>query len=308
MKKRIALCLAAALMAALCACVQIAPKQEITGVNTGETTSGPDEAQITTQDATQGATAQAAATTREWDWDGRKIPIAKTNIVTKDTADYPAFLETMALGWLAEESRPIANSIIVQRQESYLDVFYRVFYAAYPDFKNEISGLGADAIRHFYLQCSNEARDMPRVPNSLYGSDSVENYEHESFHYRAQVYAVETAGDYLSVIFFYDYYGGGAHGDQGKFADVFELKTGQRQEFGELVHIPTYYGVINTLAEEYLRKENIEPFDPFDIRENEPSSFRMTKDAYVLIYNPYDIASYADGIIEIPLPYTSFWE
>lgn len=41
------------------------------------------------------------------------------------------------------------------------------------------------------------------------------------------------------------------------------------------------------------------------IRESPPSSFSMTGEGPVLIYNPYEIAPYSEGIIAVVLPFTA---
>ena len=300
LKKITALCLLAALLAGLCACWDIKPRQEPTTAPT-ET---QDSMTATTQDETRPETRPVVATTMEWDWDEREIPIDKTKIVTKDVADYPGFLETMAADWLAEKNKPIAQSFIAQKQESYLDVFYQVYYAAFPDFRDEISGPGAQAIKAYYAQQYRKAQGS-KVPNPFYDCDVVHNVDWEAFLYSIQVYAVEFTDLYLSVNFFTDWYSGGVHPVEGKHADVFDLKTGKKLALDDIVQVSSSYAIINTLAEKYLQENDIEPFEPFDIRESAPSSFRMTKEGPVLIYEPYAIASYADGIIEIPIPFSA---
>ena len=225
------------------------------------------------------------------------VAVDKKKIVTKDVAECSDFLELME--YWAEKNRPIANSLVAQKEQSYLGRFYRVKYFAFPDFRDEISGSGADAIKSYYAEQYRVAQTNRM--DSLYEYDSIPDVPSQGFLYEVQVYSVEYAVPYLSVNFFSDRYGGGAHGLEGKYADVFDLRTGRKLELGDVVQITSAYETINALVVEHLLANDIPPVHDFDIRVTPPSSFRMTQEGLVLIFNPYEIAPYSCGIIEVPL-------
>ena len=228
-----------------------------------------------------------------------EIGVDKEKIVVKDVAEFAGFLELME--YWAKVNRPLANSFVVQREEGYLGRFYRVRYTAFPDFRDEVSGAGADAIKAYYVERYRAALTN-EVVNSLYGYDAIIDSCLEEFHYTVQVYSVEYANPYLSVNFYTDWDGGGAHANEGKYADVFDMDTGKKLELGDIVNVSSHGDVINALVAEHLRANDIDPFrEGFDIRETLPSSFRMTKEGVVLIFQPYEIAAYIYGIIEVPL-------
>ena len=284
MKKVLVLILAAGLVLGLCACPAPEPPEQTT-------------AQTTTQ---------AAQTTEPWEWDDREIPIDKEKIAVGDRIDTPEFGEIMGTDWIAGENRPLANSYIVQKQESYLGVFYRALYLSWPDFRDELTDPGTQKIKAYYAEEYRKARATSGTPNSLFEGDFIINAPSESFHYSTQVYSVNRCEPYLSVDFFSDWYGGGAHGQQGKSSDVFDLRTGELLALEDIVDVSASYAMLNAIVEDYLRENNIYIFDePFDIRETPPSNFRMTEEGLVLIYNPYEIAPYSEGVIEIPLPFAA---
>jgi len=278
MKKYTALLLCAALAAGLCACDLFQPKPQPT-TTAVETT----------------ATATEENTTREWT--GEEIPVDKDKIITKDVVDYPEFHR--------DGGSPIAHSYILQKQESYLDRFYRVLYLAWPDFRDEISGPGAEKIKAYYAQAY-EAAKPGKLDTSLYDYEFIADSPAEEYHYDYQDYSVELLERYLVVNFYGDWYGGGAHGGYTLTADVFNLQTGEKLTLEDFVRVKRDYAKINALAEAYLRENEVDTFsETFDIRETPPSSFTVTQDSLVLIYNQYEIAPYAAGTIEIPLPFAA---
>jgi len=106
-----------------------------------------------------------------------------------------------------------------------------------------------------------------------------------------------------------DCYYGGAHGNYGVFSMFFDPKTGHEIPLEKLF---TDKEEFRQIAESFFRKEfkipeqeniNSPGFwfenDTFDISKN----IVITQDKVTLFYNPYEIASYADGmlIVEIPM-------
>ena len=281
MKKWIAFCLAAALAAGLCACK----------IQMEERTTTPAPSQTAAEEQ---KTAKPASATEN-----------ASGFLITDEATCPEFLETLAVYKSAGEYQPIANSFIKQKQLCYKGLFYQVQYAAWPDFRDEIAGPGAESIKAFYRA----AYEKPLFVDFDWLDQSEQDAEEligEPYHCNLQVYAVARTDLYLSVDFFTYFYGGGAHGYGGNVSDVFSLQTGKKLEFDDIVQVSSAYGIINALAEEYLRANDIDIFEePFDIRETPASSFRMTQEGPVLIFNPYEIAPYAAGIIEIPIPFSA---
>lgn len=208
--------------------------------------------------------------------------------------------------------RPIANSYVINKQESYLDTYFRVMYAELPKFTNELKGAGAEKIKAYYAAEYKRLRNK-KVDGAFSDQDGEPLIDGagERLQYNYNVYSVEYLEHYVVINFFNDWYGGGAHGLEGKLADVFDLRTGEKLELGDLVDIDASAEIINQAVTDYVWKEienELESWlgEEYDIRSYDgehPTKYTMAEEGVILIFNPYEVAWYAAGIIEVPIPW-----
>lgn len=104
-------------------------------------------------------------------------------------------------------------------------------------------------------------------------------------------------------------YEGGAHGMFGQFPMVFDLRTGER------VNWDVFTGKLNTdllkaLLDEYKfdnmgeKVEDIDRDNVFYVDSIEPSQwFSVDEKGLTFYYQPYDIAPYVFGVIDITIPW-----
>lgn len=128
--------------------------------------------------------------------------------------------------------------------------------------------------------------------------------------YEAGVDIYETFRRDDVLCFQQDYYKftGGAHGYGGTSFILFDLESGQPIQFSDLV---TDLNKLTTIAEKSFRKEHNLPENEninsngFLFEEDRfqlPEAIGFEENDLVLIYNPYEIAPYADGQIEVRVP------
>jgi hypothetical protein len=103
-------------------------------------------------------------------------------------------------------------------------------------------------------------------------------------------------------------YEGGAHGNYGSLISCYDLVAKRKLTLRDIVKADT--GTIRRLAEENLRQQaGLKPSDPLNnlLFENAltlTDNFYFTEKGIGLLYNPYEIASYAQGNIQIFIPFT----
>lgn len=138
--------------------------------------------------------------------------------------------------------------------------------------------------------------------------DHKNEFEYE-MEYEAEITVSEVFSNqvYLSIQFQNYLFTGGAHGYGSTFFKNFDLQTGKEITITDF--FDDYEGFL-IIAEKAFRKRN-------QIPENEsinatgfwfdeeffslPDTMGVSKNELVFIYNPYDIASYADGPIEFKI-------
>ena len=103
----------------------------------------------------------------------------------------------------------------------------------------------------------------------------------------------------------YNEYTGGAHGMYGVVAEVYDLSTGEIVSEKDLF-APGYKGGIAKLLasalENYLADSDTDPEMLFSMPEPN-GNFSVSDDAVTWIYNPYEIAPYVMGAIELSVPW-----
>lgn len=100
---------------------------------------------------------------------------------------------------------------------------------------------------------------------------------------------------------------GGAHGNGGITYLNFNPETGALLEQNDIISNPTEFTTIAKKAfkNQTKPKDDDETIEDFFFGEDFqlPSNIGFTDDGLMLVYNNYEIASYAQGITEILLPY-----
>lgn len=134
------------------------------------------------------------------------------------------------------------------------------------------------------------------TPESKVINDGWMNHDYET--YNTILY---NANGILSYSNYTYTYSGGAHGLGTKVCfvyDVYENKTIDIYSIFKEEHIDD----VLTLIKEDLIKNEVGVFDMNNV--NVTENFFVDEKGIHWIYNPYEIASYAEGIIEVVLPYS----
>ncbi len=109
---------------------------------------------------------------------------------------------------------------------------------------------------------------------------------------------------YTSVLVSFSEYSGGAHGLQGIVGYVFDTRTGMQMEFND------YGGYDPEMTKEFIRRELTARgivYWPEALEEamgdGNYSNFYLNEQGVpVVVFNPYEVAPYAAGILEVELP------
>jgi len=114
--------------------------------------------------------------------------------------------------------------------------------------------------------------------------------------------------NFVVVDFLADAYTGGAHGNYGSTMFCFDVKNKKQMVLSDVVKIDS--NTLQKILEKNLRKDyNIKPneqlssvlFDNF-IKPNK--NFYFNANGIAFMYNPYEVASYAQGQIVVFIPYS----
>lgn len=111
----------------------------------------------------------------------------------------------------------------------------------------------------------------------------------------------------LSVGYFSYNFSGGAHGSYGTTAASYDLRTGRRLRYAD-IFVPAAEGQLSALLGRAVRPLlGLAPADPLDkllfVKEMPvtPNVF-LTAGGAVFVYQPYEIAAYAQGEVRVFVP------
>jgi len=131
-----------------------------------------------------------------------------------------------------------------------------------------------------------------------------------SWDFDEDVKVIYNANDILSLEFSAYYYTGGAHGGYGSIFKNIDLKSGKTILLKDLLK-PGYQDALSSiitkaLKQQYGMTETTKLSDNgFFVETIDPSSnFYLTKKGIGFVYNPYEIACYANGMIDIFVPFS----
>ena len=101
----------------------------------------------------------------------------------------------------------------------------------------------------------------------------------------------------------YNDYTGGSHGLFGFGYDVFDMSTGEIVTEEDLF-VEDYFSPLCDLLEESVAENVSEEDQEMLFGMPEPNgNFAVSEDGITWAYNPYEIAAYASGVIELPVPW-----
>jgi hypothetical protein len=115
---------------------------------------------------------------------------------------------------------------------------------------------------------------------------------------------LEWTKDYISISQNTGGYYGGAHGLYGSTYYTFDIKSGERLSYADLVsneEMPKLMAVVQANYEKLFGKAYLEFSDKFEL----PNSFAFTKEGLKFLYNPYEMGTYADGLREVTVSYSA---
>jgi len=99
---------------------------------------------------------------------------------------------------------------------------------------------------------------------------------------------------------------GGAHGNTTIKFFNFNPQTGQDYSKTELINdIKGLSEIVSATLEEKLKSDSDDPMEDFFFGQDFqlPESLGFSDEGLIILYNPYEISSYSQGIIEFTIPY-----
>ena len=236
-------------------------------------------------------------------FDGAMVPVRRLGVVTSSQVNFQGFLDLLER-MQGREYRPLAQSRVVSRQQTYMNHWQRVVYFSYPRFTDEISEAAAQRIDNYYRQryrACTARDDFPWLTGMSEIADSVE----AMIQYRLQVYAVELLEDYVAVRFHRDSHLGGGVIETEVAADVFDRHTGEKRALRDFVQTDEQMQTLNRAVAEHLRMADIRPHEPFDVQQAQSQAFTVAENALVLLFSPGELAPATRGVIEVEIPWTA---
>ena len=103
---------------------------------------------------------------------------------------------------------------------------------------------------------------------------------------------------------------GGAHGMSGQYFYNIDLNSGQLLALADIIKVENKAGLLKIAHELFYEQRNIPQGQSLEqagywFEENKfylPENYTITDEGLYFLYNPYEIASYADGKIELFIP------
>ena len=163
---------------------------------------------------------------------------------------------------------------------------------------------GAEKIRAYFKEEYGKkvANYEPQLKD---GEDRLANSASQSVYVWTRTYNYNIVGDFLSVAYDYYWYTGGVHGMYGSLFDIFDLSTGEKLEYNDFFGDSAYANekltpiIASHLTDSY-RADGLE----YIMKQDYIPKFRVEEEGILFIFNPYEIASFAEGIIEVLVPYS----
>lgn len=97
-------------------------------------------------------------------------------------------------------------------------------------------------------------------------------------------------------------FSGGAHGMSTMEGFTFDLASGKRYRFSDLV-APDSMAEMSSMVDRQIKERNIPLFQPFSGLKQEPDFYILPDRKVVVFYQLYELAPYVWGFVRFPLPY-----
>lgn len=168
-----------------------------------------------------------------------------------------------------------------------------------PEGNNKIANNLAGASKAFFGAVDEARKEMPDAPNMVYTYDGLGD-------------TLWISSSVISLYYNESTYTGGAHGNYNTSYYNFDATNGKLLELNEIVKDTL---ALNKLAEVKFKaeetamaKENGMEFkmEDYFFPENKfilPQNIGITKEGLRLLYNPYEVAAYARGMIILDIPW-----
>ena len=273
--KKIFVALLCAMLAGLCACGQAAPEK----LGAAETTSKSTTIETTRPEPVT-------------------VIVDPAKLVESDQVEDRYWQEAIA-------KHNDTNSIIYCFRQTYLDQWEREVFRCWPKFTNEAGKQAAARLNAYYeAEAAKPCDDdwlLIQPGDILYDSAMFASW------YDFLLFDLELQRDYVIVHFYGDGYSGGAHPYHVQWADVFDRSTGKKLVLGDVLNLKASADAINRTVTEHIVEFGWSSSDneSYDIRALPEQNFAVTEQGVVLIFGEYEIAPYAAGIIEVPIPWES---
>ncbi|MDJ0366374.1 DUF4163 domain-containing protein [Hymenobacter sp. H14-R3] len=154
----------------------------------------------------------------------------------------------------------------------------------------------------FYQEYREDVADVLAATSPDERPSATLNYANQ-----AATYVLHQQGNLLSLGFFSYLYTGGAHGQNGTLAASYDLRTGRRLRYNDIFR-PTAAAQLPKLLGQAVRPlVGLAPGTPlgkglFVSQMPVTHNVFLTVGGVVFIYQPYEIASYAQGEVRVFLP------
>lgn len=160
-------------------------------------------------------------------------------------------------------------------------------------------------------------RDYQRNFAQLYREDRNDAAKRAWYEYHYNI-TTETKGGregisvYTAII---DYYEGGAHGINQKLIMNFDNKTGKLLTLSDIFVAGFEQNLNSLLLEKLMVKADVDNIDKlhekgylYSMDMFAPENFSIDEESITFVYNPYEIAPYDKGMIELTLDYDELKE
>ncbi len=159
--------------------------------------------------------------------------------------------------------------------------------------------------QQFFKDYRADAADLRPTPGDTAG---IGGYSGPlSYEDQTATYVLCQLDNLVSLGFFHYSYSGGAHGSYGTTAASYDLRTGRRLRYDD-IFLPTAQAQLPKLLEQAVRPlVGLKPDEPLDqqlLVNKIPVTHNvlLTPGGVEFIYQPYEIASYAQGEVRVFLP------
>jgi len=136
--------------------------------------------------------------------------------------------------------------------------------------------------------------------------------KNDSLNTAQQIHIIEFTSDTDSIIIqngifcfttFIYYFRGGAHAIYGKFSTCVDLETGRKLTFNDFFAKDSE-DILTDIIKNIIANDPHDADYDFFISEIKPNdNFYLEREGIIFVYNPYEIAPYSAGIIEVFIPF-----